>query len=158
MYPFKLINEVLKKRVWVAMLACAALGAWAQSSKEPYMAPRPTKPLDYDAVMQRLEQQKNVCSPDGRSKLAEARQKLPELAGLSDESTLNVIHRVYYPHMDKEQLASKLCIQWPPEKAKPKLGPLDQWRYESCRSDAAKAPTERGVSVGLNLCREKFGQ
>ena len=46
----------------------------------------------------------------------------------------------------------------PPPPEKRKLGPIDQWRYESCLSDAAKAPTERGVSVGLSLCREKFGQ
>lgn len=146
------------KRVLVAVAACLALGAWGQSQKEPYMVPRPTKPIDYDAVMQRLEQQKNVCSPDGRSKLAEIRQKLPELAGLSDESALNVIHRVYYPEMDKGQLALKLCIQLPSEEAKPKLGPIDRWRYESCQTDAAKAPTPQGVFQGMRVCREKFGQ
>ncbi len=146
------------KRVFAGLLLCSAMGAWGQSSKEPYVVPRPTKPIDYDAVMQRLEQQKNVCSPDGRSKLAETRQKLPELAGLSDESALNVIHRLYYPQMDKGQLASKFCIQWPSEEAKPKLDPIDQWRYDSCRSDAAKAPTAQGVFAGMQVCREKFGQ
>lgn len=44
------------------------------------------------------------------------------------------------------------------ENPKKKLGPIDQWRYDSCRSEAAKAPTERGVGVSLQLCREKFGQ
>ena len=33
--------------------------------------------------------------------IQEARKRLPELAGLSDESALNVIHEVYYPTMDK---------------------------------------------------------
>lgn len=146
------------KRFFAGLLMCSAMGAWGQSSKEPYTAPRPTKPLDYDAVMQRLEQQKSACSPDGRSKLTEARQKLPELAGVSDDVALNVIHRLYYPSMDKELLASKLCIQWPPEEVKPKLGPIDRWRYESCQTDAAKAPTSQGVNAGLRICREKFGQ
>lgn len=44
--------------------------------------------------------------------------------------------------------------KWEPKK----LGPVDQWRYESCQQDAAKAPTESGVRVGMRLCREKFGQ
>jgi hypothetical protein len=151
------LKEVTMKRIWVAAMACVALGAWGQSSKNPHTV-QAADTFDYDAVMQRLEQPKNVCSPDGRSKLAEARQKLPELAGLSDESALNVIHRVYYPQMDKGQLASNLCIQWPSEKAKPKLGPIDQWRYESCQTDAAKAPTSQGVFQGMRVCREKFGQ
>ncbi len=41
---------------------------------------------------------------------------------------------------------------------KPKLGPIDQWRYDYCRSDAAKAPTPQGVIAGMQVCREKFEQ
>lgn len=44
------------------------------------------------------------------------------------------------------------------EPPKPKLGPIDQWRYESCQSAAAKAPTSQGVFAGIRVCREKFGQ
>lgn len=46
----------------------------------------------------------------------------------------------------------------PPEPPKRELGPIDRWRFESCQSDAAKAPTELGVKAGLRVCREKFGQ
>lgn len=46
----------------------------------------------------------------------------------------------------------------PPPKQSAKLGPIDRWRYNSCIEDAAKAPTEAGVRVGLKLCRERFDQ
>jgi hypothetical protein len=91
--------------------------------------------------------------------LDEARKKVPELAGLSDESALNVIHKVYYPHMDKSDLAARLGVKLPDLKTpKPKLGPIDQWRYDSCQKEAAQAPTVLGVNTGLRLCSEKFGQ
>ncbi len=45
--------------------------------------------------------------------LQDARKKLPELNGLSDESALNVIHEVYYPSMDKAELASRLGYKAP---------------------------------------------
>lgn len=45
--------------------------------------------------------------------LNEARKRLPELAGLSDESALNVIHEVYYPNMDKAALAGRLGYKPP---------------------------------------------
>ena len=91
--------------------------------------------------------------------LEEARKILPELAGLSDEAALNVIHQVYYPSMDKAVLAKKMGFQLPETPTpKPKLGPIDQWRYESCQKDAAQAPTVLGVNTGLRLCRENFGQ
>ncbi len=50
-------------------------------------------------------------------------------------------------------LAMHYCIALP----KP-LGVIEKWRYESCQTDAAKAPTSQGVSAGLRICREKFGQ
>lgn len=122
MYSFESQNEVLMKRVGVAMLVLAAMSSWGMT-------------------------------------LDEARKKIPELSGLSDESALNVIHQVYYPHMDKADLAARLGVKLPDSKApQPKLGPIDQWRYESCQKDAAQAPTVLGVNTGLRLCREKFGQ
>jgi hypothetical protein len=91
--------------------------------------------------------------------LDEARKKIPELSGLSDESALNVIHEVYYPHIDKADLAARLGVKLSDSKApKPKLGPIDQWRFESCQKEAAQVPTVLGVNTGLRLCREKFGQ
>jgi hypothetical protein len=94
------------KRVFAGLLLCSALGAWGQSSKEPYMVPRPTETFDYDAFMLRLEKMK------------------------AENPTL----------------------------PKSKLGPIDQWRFESCQTDAAKAPTSQGVFQGMRVCREKFGQ
>lgn len=46
--------------------------------------------------------------------LNEARKRLPELAGLSDESALNVIHQVYYPKMDRAALADRLGFKAAP--------------------------------------------
>lgn len=93
-----------------------------------------------------------------RMDLNEARKRIPELAGLSDESALDVIHRVYYPDMDKAVLAERLGYKTPTSPAPERLGWLDQHRYESCQQDAAKAPTAQGVVAGLRICREKFGQ
>ncbi len=50
------------------------------------------------------------------------------------------------------------AIPTPPEPPKRELGMIDRWRFESCMTDAAKAPTEFGVRAGLRVCREKFGQ
>ena len=46
----------------------------------------------------------------------------------------------------------------PPEPPKRELGPIDRWRYDSCRTEASKAPTKEGVRAGLQVCNEKFGQ
>lgn len=46
----------------------------------------------------------------------------------------------------------------PPEPPKRELGPIDRWRYDSCRTEASKAPTKEGVRAGLQVCHEKFGQ
>lgn len=90
--------------------------------------------------------------------MQEARKRIPELAGLSDQSALNVIHQVYYPTMDKNDLASRLGVKIPEPQMPKTLGPIDKWRFESCQTDAAKAPTAQGVGAGLRVCREKFGQ
>ena len=41
---------------------------------------------------------------------------------------------------------------------KKELGPVDRWRYESCRESAIKAPTTAGVNRGLRICDERFNQ
>jgi hypothetical protein len=99
-----------------------------------------------------------VFAQSSPTTMEEARKRIPELRGLSDESAINVLHQMYYPAMDKGDLAKRLGVTLaaPPEKRK--LGPIDQWRYDSCRTDAAKAPTPQGVNAGLLVCREKFGQ
>lgn len=87
-----------------------------------------------------------------------ARKIYPELIGLDDQQAFNVIHQVYYPEWDKEELAKKIGLELVAKKTVSKLGPIDQWRYESCQHDAATAPTQYGVNFGLRLCREKFRQ
>jgi hypothetical protein len=91
--------------------------------------------------------------------LEEARKRLPIFASLDDESFVDVVHKKYYANMDKAEFAKFIGYQLPVLPApKAKLGPIDQWRYETCQKDAAQAPTVLGVNTGLRLCREKFGQ
>lgn len=87
-----------------------------------------------------------------------ARKKLPELAALPDDSFVRVVQEVHYPNVSPEQLASALCVKLTPPFVPRELGTLDRWRYSSCQSDAAQAPTQQGVNIGIRLCREKFGQ
>lgn len=46
--------------------------------------------------------------------IADARKKLPELAGLNDQDALDVIHKVYYPNENKDALGQFLGIEPPP--------------------------------------------
>jgi hypothetical protein len=55
-----------------------------------------------------------------------------------------------------QQLMKNLEAVEPPPKRE--LGPIDRWRYDSCRTEASKAPTKEGVRAGLQVCHEKFGQ
>lgn len=114
----------------------------------------PKSPGEQDAQARAQPSEQGSAKMD----LNEARKRIPELAGLSDESALDVIHRVYYPDMDKAVLAERLGYKTPTSPAPERLGWLDQHRYESCQQDAAKAPTAQGVVAGLRICREKFGQ
>lgn len=58
----------------------------------------------------------------------------------------------------------KQGIQYTPDPKEPEpppkreLGPIDRWRYDSCRTEASKAPTKEGVRAGLQVCHERFGQ
>ncbi len=55
-----------------------------------------------------------------------------------------------------ERFIADLKPAEPPPKRE--LGPIDRWRYDSCRTEASKAPTKEGVRAGLQVCHEKFGQ
>jgi hypothetical protein len=90
--------------------------------------------------------------------MQQARAKVPELAGLDDQSAIRVLHSIYYPSIPINELAAKMCVQLDPPKSPKTLGRIDRWRYESCQQDAAKAPTPQGVNIGMRLCREKFEQ
>jgi hypothetical protein len=92
------------KRVLVALAACAAIGAWGQTTeRQKSNAVQAPAHFDFEAVQRFIDAQ-------------------------------------------------------PKPPPKPTLGPIDQWRYESCQKEAAQAPTQFGVTTGLRLCREKFGQ
>lgn len=121
------------KRFFAGLLLCSALGAWGQAIQLP------------------------PCKP-GQTNMAEARKRLPILASLDDESFIKVAHETYYSQIPIEKFASYLCVEWPIPDKRQKLGVIDRWRYESCQTDAAKAPTSQGVNAGLRVCREKFGQ
>ena len=41
---------------------------------------------------------------------------------------------------------------------KKQLGFVDQWRYDSCITDAAKNPTTHGVNTASAVCRRRFDQ
>ena len=38
------------------------------------------------------------------------------------------------------------------------LGFIDQWRFDSCMTDAAKNPTAHGVNTAVRVCRRRFDQ
>lgn len=38
------------------------------------------------------------------------------------------------------------------------LGFIDQWRFDSCMTDAAKNPTAHGVNTAARVCRRRFDQ
>ena len=121
------------KRVFGGLLLCLALGAWGQATPLP------------------------PCKP-GQTNMAEARKRLPILASLDDELFIKLAHEKYYSELPIEKFASYLCVEWPIPDKRQKLGVIDRWRYESCQTDAAKAPTSQGVFQGMRVCREKFGQ
>jgi hypothetical protein len=94
----------------------------------------------------------------GMDNIREIRAKRPEWANVPDDIVVDVIRQSYYPEMSREQLAWEICVTLTPPKQLAKLNRIESWYYESCQKEAAQAPTPQGVSVGLRLCREKFGQ
>lgn len=90
--------------------------------------------------------------------IREIRAKRPDWSNLSDEGVVNVIRELYYPELTKEQLAWEICVTLKSPKQLATLGPIDAWNYQSCRKEAAQAPTPQGVNIGIQLCRERFDQ
>ncbi len=94
-----------------------------------------------------------------RVSLADLKRRFPSLQGLSDAEAFDAVHAAFYADMDKAELARRIGFTLPPPPPGPrKLSAWERWRYESCQQDATKAPTTKGVTEGLWLCREKFGQ
>jgi hypothetical protein len=91
--------------------------------------------------------------------MAEARAKLPALAELDDNDFVDAVRELYYPDVPRATLAAELnVLPRPTRPPRKKLGIFEQWRFDSCQESATKAPTQHGVNVGINLCRERFGQ
>lgn len=100
------------------------------------------------------------CPPAGSTaaSIQEIRKQNPEWENLDDDGVVEVIRQVYYPDLSKSEIACQIGVTLTPPKKKRLLGPIDRWRYNSCRADAAKAPTATGVNQGMQVCREQFDQ
>lgn len=90
--------------------------------------------------------------------MTDVRAQRPDWANLSDDSLVNLIRNAYYPENTVDEIAKMLCVELTLPKQLEKLGPVDSWRYDSCRKEAAHAPTTIGVNIGLGLCKKRFGQ
>lgn len=101
-----------------------------------------------------------ACKPDEfRKSPDQVRRELHFGGNLDDAQLASAVHQAFYPDLSTQEVACSMGVKLPdPPPPKKKLGPIDQWRYDACRTDAAKAPTERGVTLALNLCRENFNQ
>lgn len=131
------------KRALVAVVACAALGAWGQQlTKE-----------------QHVILQSEIAGQTCKATSDDAYQEIRELVGglglhhYYGQSALEFLRKKKYQNLTLFDLAMHYCIPLP----KP-LGTIDSWRFESCMTDAAKAPTSQGVGAGMQVCRKKFGQ
>ena len=98
-----------------------------------------------------------ACQPQEITKpAAEVRRELGSLGELDDALLAAAVQQMYYPELSVQDVACSMGVKLPdPPK---KLGPIDQWRYDSCRTDASKSPTPRGVNLALQVCRERFSQ
>lgn len=107
------------------------------------------------------EQMASECPPPGSSAMhiTEMRRLEPEWHNLSDDDVVEVLSRVYYKTTPREIIACQIGVFLsPPPPPKPKLGPIDKWRYESCLEKATNAPTQYGVNQAMQLCRKRFNQ
>lgn len=90
--------------------------------------------------------------------LEDARKRIPELAGLSDDSALKVIHEVYYPDMDKAVLAERLGYKPPaPAAAERTWGEVAQDVGISALKGAIAVP-EAAVGVGDLVTGGRLGK
>lgn len=129
------------KRILAVVVACWTVAAWGQT-------------LTSEQYSQLMDSVKNSpCKSQPAAARAEVNQISIYLNGLDDVGVIRYLQEHKYRDLTLFDLAMHYCIKLP----KP-LGRLDTWRYESCQTDAAKAPTSQGVFAGMRVCREKFGQ
>lgn len=147
----------------VLLLVAIHLSAMAETLPPVYRCPGAKVLYTDNLTPQEAEQRgcKPIDGPPTSVQQAPVRTPMPanssiQACGTTDKKT----GRKAPDCIDGDALAQAMREQaerapkWQPRK----LSAVDQWRYESCQQDAAKAPTETGVRVGLRLCREKFGQ
>jgi hypothetical protein len=164
----------MKRFFWAGalLLAWACQASWAQTQAHSPSQPTPGRALatqkrdfnldDFIAAGHRVTNSAET-EPTGNAAekctttLADAKTKL-KMHELDDDAAFRAIHAAYYPDISKEEFARRICYTIPQPPKPKELGAIDRWRYESCQSDAAKAPTSQGVNAGLRVCREKFGQ
>jgi hypothetical protein len=134
---------VTMKRFMAAVLACGALGAWGQDITRD----------QYEKLSSTVA--KNACKATPDDAATEIRGLLSrfETNYYFGKSALAFLKEKKYKDLSIFDLAMHYCIELP----KP-LGTIERWRYESCQTDAAKAPTSQGVAQGMRVCREKFNQ
>lgn len=96
--------------------------------------------------------------------------KLDELIALGLASAALLAGGTGYVWFMKPRPAAEAPASVPPEAAPitfqyetftpaPKeLGFIDQWRFDSCMTDAAKNPTAHGVNTAVQVCRRRFDQ
>ncbi len=131
------------KRFLVAAVACAALGAWGQEITRD----------QHEKLSAAVANQS--CKANSKHADMEIRSMLGQFESnyYYGRSALVYLKENKYKDLTIFDLAMHYCIELP----RP-LGTIEKWRYESCQTDAAKAPTSQGVNAGLRICREKFDQ
>ena len=102
------------------------------------------------------------CGSEYMTGITEAQAKTCKL--ISSESTpakqAKPATRYNPPNLSGMDVVAVLSppIEPPPRPAPKELGTYDQWRFDSCMTDAAKSPTARGVDVAAAVCRKRFEQ
>lgn len=74
----------------------------------------------------------------------------------TDAQLVQFMHEHEFKKLSLDDVACWMGVKLPSPPRK--LGPIDKWRYDSCRTDATKAPTPMGVNQAMQICREKFEQ
>lgn len=128
---------------WVlsVLVACSAFAAWGQA----------LTPGQHKELMNAINN--STCKSQPAGAHAEVEQINPFYRALDDRHAIQYLQEHKYRDLTLFDLALHYCVKLP----KP-LGRIEKWRYESCQTDAAKAPTSQGVFAGMRVCREKFEQ
>lgn len=129
------------KRILAVVVACSAVAAWGQALTSG----------QHEELMNAISN--STCKSQPAAAHAEAKQINMFFSALDDRHAIQYLQEHKYRDLTLFDLAIHYCVKLP----KP-LSRIDTWRFESCQTDAAKAPTSQGVFAGMRVCREKFEQ